>query len=170
MDRHFVSLILSFSFFLFPAHFAPAGHLPVLASCQISCVVEDSAEWGINTKSANMEEAEPGRENPDETKSVILYTNSDVEIIAAGAGAAALSNGGNPLSLRYVLYCGRTATQAAGREVMVWNDCEFVSDGVYVPVNGAAEVILSISAAKNSTDCDKSANCSDLQTLTVCWK
>ena len=170
MDRHFVSLILSFSFFLFPAHFAPAAHLPVIASCQISCVVEDSAEWAAEAKQVKRQIGETEQKNAEETESLMLYTNSDVEIIAAGAGAAALSNGGNPLSLRYVLYCGGTATQAAGREVMVWNDCEFVSDGVYVPVNGAAEVILSISAAKNSTACDKSANCSDLQTLTVCWK
>jgi hypothetical protein len=170
MDRFFLSLILCASILLFVQPYTSAGHLPVSASCTISCAVKDSAEWGIKTKSANLEEAESEDDLSGERKSLMLYTNSDVEIIATGAGAASLSDDGRPVSTRYILHYDGAAADAAGSGIIAWNDCGSGSEVTYVSGNCAVEVILSVSAIKNPSAYDKSAIYADLHTLTVCWK
>ena len=175
MKRFFPAFVLCFSLLLFSAHYSSAANLPVSASCNISCIVEDVVEWSSDSSlSINSENTESENDPSVADASLMLYTNSDVEIIADNSGAALLSDDSRTLSTRYILHYDRAGTELTNSRIVAWNDFDSFPAGLsqvtYIPGDCAVEVILSVNALKNPSNVDKPTFSSPSQTLTVCWK
>jgi len=181
MNRNFLFLILgvfSTQTLLLGHRSAGAltGHVPVRATCDISCTVVDVVEWSNDSFSAiNLGNLTAEKSEVEGSSSLVLYTNKDVQIVADNSDAAQLSKDSvHTLVTQYKLqYDGGGMDQTGGRTAG-WSDYDcFLINGsqvTHAPGDGAVEVILSVRAFRNTASAAGSGCYTARQTLTVCWK
>jgi len=164
---------------------ALAEHVPVSATCDISCTVVDIVEWSNDSFSAiNLENLTAQMHEVEGSASLVLYTNKDVQIFADNSDAAQLSKDSmHTLVTQYKLQYDGGGTDQTGGRTTGWSDYDcFLINGsqvTHVPGDGAVEVILSVRAYRNTAPVSSvedrnggavSGDYTARQTLIVCWK
>jgi len=164
---------------LLDANVAMAAPDPVSdsATADVTVTVDEIIEWDVVVNAGNFETIELANitnqgDAPEASKSLVLYTNCNLNITADHTAAAQLTKTTDTLVTEYKLAYDKNGTNGTGgTDVAVWTDyTTFLGAGsavTHVTLDGAVNVTLSARASNDAGNVADAGAYTATQTLTA---